>query len=413
MSYNQHLKELTFELHFSSSPTLTLDRVTLSGSDLTLNNLPASLALAQLLVQARRLKDNNRELPSLSGELATALISELSDESGSFFHSLVGTEIWSEALRTITVNDAPVLLLESSFTCNTTVSITVDGCDIAQANDLLKLEEQIKEAFRKAVDHSSQGNLVSLFEHHLDERTDGITEIKKQLAELTTKEVVFHLSQHVGLQLYAGTNDWQVTWEVELQNGSFVPITTRTRWFWFDVPQENVDFQIRDSTGQKMEYSVVSESSNYRELLIHLPRPLAPFERIKYSVSYVCHYLEGETASYSLCAETITKKLSLTVKGHEGFVFDKTFAVHESKSGESEDKSSSIVISKDNGIETLHWSEHNPKQGEMYRVNWSDANYVPVKVRLHRARIGNLSCVKGGDKTPPPRRPVGKNHLKH
>ena len=109
----------------------------------------------------------------------------------------------------------------------------------------------------------------------------------------------------------------------------------------------------RNGNGNKINYTVVKSSEKYREIILDLPRALGPLDRIKYRITYQVNGTPEQNNLYYLSPRTITKNLSLTIKGYEGYEFSNARVAVETEGGFHKDNPPEMSVKKENGIEMM------------------------------------------------------------
>ena len=256
-------------------------------------------------------------------------------------------------------------------------------------SQLSLVSSEVTDEMKHTLTAETPSKIIELFSSGLEEVLikNRVDKLKKQLDGLTKNELAYHISQHTEIDLVNESRDWRISFEFELMNASFVPITKRTHQYWFEQPQAEINFKVEDTSGHPIKFSVVKSSEKYREIVLELPKVLNALERLKYRVSYQVKGIPKQDSFYYLSPRTVTKELSLTIKAFEGYSFTNYIVSVETESGHVKDTAPGLAVTKENGIETLRWSQTSPKPGELFRTFWSDSNFGKVIDVAERKRM--------------------------
>lgn len=395
------------------------DKSKIGQAYFTFNASPAVTALGLLFVRAAKIKSTKRSysIPIISGNehsLATELAQSLK-HNASWLMDLFGTTERDSLLEIFHCGHAESIIsviLSPSFFKSTTLSIILNNSSVSSSSTLSEIERGISAQARDSqgharlkgssiiplhpsvitdeIRHLSSGEvspkILEIFSKKLEERIvkSGVDVARNRLDELTKREIAYHLSQHTQIELVNENRDWKISHEFEVINSGYLPISKRTHQYWFEQPQGDIEFDIWDDTGSRINYSVVKSSEQYREICLELPRALGALERLKYRVSCQVKGTPKQENFYYLSPRTVTKNLSLSIKGYEGYKFENPRVAIETEGGFHKDDSPTPSLIEENGIETLHWTQLSPKPGELYRTFWK--NHDPALIAEIQAK---------------------------
>lgn len=385
---------------------------------------PAVAACGLLLLRAAKaiITEELNIFPILMGgkySPAEILYSELNIENNNIF-GLLGpiedkTPTLAKVFRRTKSDDIFAVLLDEYFLRTTEISILFNNQPISSSSEFSELESKMlrnfsfgnlnlksnivslypsiaTEEMKHTISAEVSPKILDLFSKKLEEKLieNGVSAVRSKLDDLTKKELAYHLSQHTELTLVNDSRDWKISFEFEVINAAFVPICQRKHQFWFEQPQDEIQFDVRDDQGRPIQFSILKSSEKYREIVLELPEVLNALDRIKYKISYQIKGTPKQDHLYYLSPRTLTKKLSLTIIGYEGFSFSNPRVAVESEGGFHKDDAPEIKLTSENGIETLHWTQISPKPGELYRTLWSSHDSVSTIPQVGKEKRNNL-----------------------
>jgi len=299
-----------------------------------------------------------------------------------------------------------IVFLTSGFLDSAEIGIFFNGEAVGQTQSLESLEQDIVNGgfdttevedartilllrrlpvITDEVQYMSSGEvnpkLLNIFSDKLEEKLIrcGVNAVRERLDELTNRELAYHLSQDTRIEILP-RDIWQISFEFEVINAGFLPLSRRTHQFWFEYPQKEIQFKIEDSAGRPLDYQVVKSTEKYREILLGLPRALEALERFKYKITYQVKGIVERDSFYYLSPRTLTKKLGLTVSRLDGRRFENPKVTVESDGGFMKDTVPDLEIQSEETIETISWSQQSPKPGELYRTLWTNSELVQVPI---------------------------------
>ena len=397
----------------------------------TFNASPAVAALGLLLVRAAKIDSTIRtfSIPIISGKeqsLATELAGSLKRYTNWLVDLFGIAECYSlpEIFHCGQSDGMTFVILSDTFLKSTTFTVFLNSSSVSSPSVLSEIETGILNQTSAHLDgikpkglniiplhpsvatdevrYASSGEvspkILEIFSKKLEEQLikNGVDVVRNRLEELTKRELAYHISQHTEIDLVNDSRDWKISFEFEVINSGYLPISKRTHQYWFEQPQEDIEFHIHDDTGSRINYSLIKSGERYREICLELPRALNALERTKYKVSFQVKGTPKQNCFYYLSPRTATKQLSLTIKGYEGYKFASPRVAIETEGGFHKDQIPALSVTEENGVEILSWSQNAPRPGELYRTFWSNASFTAPRCEIENQRK-NLSVIPRRD----------------
>ena len=131
-------------------------------------------------------------------------------------------------------------------------------------------------------------DLIDLYESLLDGKLTKARLVKNRSPDrpMTDAEKWLNLQHHTKIRILNDQGDADVCVQFEAANLSLVPRIERSHFFWWEHPQDKLQFACSSSDERSLPVQTIQSSPHFNEIKVIFPKPIPPFENYRYEISY-------------------------------------------------------------------------------------------------------------------------------